>query len=407
MSLAASPVTRPQPVRSLPALPAIVAVSLALFWRRPDALANPQFWAEDGNVFFMQVNEGGIATLSVPYAGYFHLAARTTAWATSWLPVEYAPHAYAFASWLLLALLVAYICSDRLNLEPGERIVLALALVGTTTDNEVFFNLANWATLAAPWWILLATAREPERPTQTAFDIALLLIAGLSTPFAVGLWLLFALRLALRRTRHSAVLFGISLTVAVLQVWHMGTRIAEPSAGPLFTRIDGFAYRLVFVFFGEAIYRIHLASAERVLILGGFAATYALMAWWAWARGTKATLIFLLAHVVTVAVSFFVTRTWTETDFIGHRGRHQYLPAVTLVWAFACLRLRPAQWLPVGLAFAAFVFLNPGNKREVRYDLQWKMNVARCRSEPGPCRIPIHPITPPPPVWTVTIPKGS
>jgi hypothetical protein len=63
----------------------------------------------------------------------------------------------------------------------------------------------------------------------------------------------------------------------------------------------------------------------------------------------------------------------------------------------------PAQWIPVGVAFAAFVFLNPSSKLEVWPDLHWKENVARCRAQVGPCRIAINPITAPPQMWTVTI----
>jgi hypothetical protein len=381
----------------------IAAMSLILLWRRPDIATNPQFWAEDGTVFFMQAGEHGVASLALPYAGYFHFAARTTAWVGAWLPAEYVPHAYAFASWLLLALVVVYVFSDRLSLRVEERAVLGVALVGTTGSNEVFFNLANWATLTALWLILLSVAREPGNRKETTFDIALLVMAGLSTPFATGLWMLFATRFALRRTPHSAVLLVVSLAVAIMQLWHMGPRVAAIEATPLLERIAGLAYRLGFVFFGEAIYRFRLETTEQALILAAFGLVYALTAWRAWVTGTHASLVLLLAHGLVGAVSFYAMGTWGDAYFIAHTGRHQYLLAVTLVWAFACLRIAPAQWIPVAVAFAAFVFLNPANKRDVWPDLYWKENVARCRVQSEPCRIIINPLTPPPQAWTVTI----
>jgi hypothetical protein len=114
-------------LRRCPALLVLAAMSLVLLWRRPDIPTNPQFWAEDGSVFFTQAREQGVMSLALPYAGYYHLAARGTAWAAArFPPPEYAPSAYAFASWLLLALVVVYVFSDRLCLRVGERAVLGL-----------------------------------------------------------------------------------------------------------------------------------------------------------------------------------------------------------------------------------------------------------------------------------------
>lgn len=380
----------------------LAVMSLVLLWRRPDMAANPQFWAEDGLMFFTDARDYGVATLAWPYAGYFHLAARAGAWATAWLPAEYGPHAYAVASWLVLALVVAYVFSDRLSLRVSERVVLSLALVCTTSSNEVFFNLANWATLMAPWLILLSVSREPDGRMQAWFDIGMLVAAGLSTPYAICLWTLFALRFAHRRSRHDRVLLGVSLAVALVQLGGMGSRIASPQAGALLERVDVLGYRLGFVFFGDAMNGLYLGDTGRMLLLAGFGLVYALTAWRAWVTGAQATLFFLVAHALVMAVSFVVMRTWADADFIAHTGRHQYLPAVTLVWAFACLRMPPVQWLPVGLAFAAFVFLNPSNKLEVLPDLQWRAQVRQCRSQPGPCRIPINPITPRTD-WAVTL----
>lgn len=378
-------------------------MSLTLLWRRSDILTNPQFWAEDGQMFFTEARDHGIGTIGWPYSGYFHVAARASAWALSWVPVEYAPNAYALASWLVLALITVYIFSNRLRLRVGERVALGLALVGTTSSNEVFFNLANWATLMALWLILLPVSRGPANRAEAWFDLALLVAAGLSTPFAVCLWTLFAARFVLRRNRHDAILFAVSLAVAVVQAWNMSQRFADPPMGPLLDRVDVLGYRLGYVFFGDAMNELHLQDTGRMLLLAGFVVMYVVTGWRAWSTGAEATLIFLVAHALLTAVSFVVMRTWADVDFIAHTGRHHYLPAVMLVWAFACLRLEPWQWIPVGLAFAAFVFLNPSNKLEELPDLHWRENVQQCRSHGPRCQIAINPITPSPQGWTVTI----
>src|SRR5262245_24303691 len=54
-----------------------------LVMRRPDAVYNPQFWAEDATVFFKQAFETPAAsTLVRPLGGYFHLVPRVVALVT-------------------------------------------------------------------------------------------------------------------------------------------------------------------------------------------------------------------------------------------------------------------------------------------------------------------------------------
>src|SRR5262245_35341761 len=54
-----------------PPLWGTLAVSAAiLIWRRPDAFHTPQFWAEDGEIFFAQSRLFGSAALLEPSAGY-------------------------------------------------------------------------------------------------------------------------------------------------------------------------------------------------------------------------------------------------------------------------------------------------------------------------------------------------
>src|SRR5439155_14577916 len=48
--------------------------------RRPDAISNPQFWAEDGKFWYADAyNTGGIGLFLKPYYGYLHLVPWRTA----------------------------------------------------------------------------------------------------------------------------------------------------------------------------------------------------------------------------------------------------------------------------------------------------------------------------------------
>src|SRR5215472_2407952 len=77
-------------------------VFLLLVFRRPDALTNPQFWAEDGvQFFFSQITRGTWASLFRPYAGYLHLIPRLVAAGASPLPARVAPLLYNFSALLI------------------------------------------------------------------------------------------------------------------------------------------------------------------------------------------------------------------------------------------------------------------------------------------------------------------
>src|SRR5262245_42079804 len=74
----------------------IFLLMCALFvLRRPDALLNPQFWAEDGNVLFQnQLIHGGWSLAIQPYRGYFILDSRLAAAFATLFPIGWAPLIY-------------------------------------------------------------------------------------------------------------------------------------------------------------------------------------------------------------------------------------------------------------------------------------------------------------------------
>lgn len=226
----------------------VIGVTVVLYWRRPDAFYNPQLWAEDGSRFFSSAFSRESRSLFFPYAGYFHILARLIAWIGSWLPVRYVPQWYTFASWVFLVCILGYIFSARFTWHWSTKFLMGLALVVTTVDNEVFFNLSNWATLSSFFWLLLSVSNEPQFKRQRLFDILLMILTGLNSPFAICLWPLFLLRWGISRTSHNVSLFGTSLIVAILQVWNMSARINDGGVFPEITPVfaDAAIYRFGF-----------------------------------------------------------------------------------------------------------------------------------------------------------------
>jgi len=383
----------------------IAAVTAVLYWRRPDAFNNPQFWAEDGSEFFTDIFRLGARSLVLPMAGYFHIAARLVAWLGSFLPVRYAPHWYEFASWGLLVSIIVYIFSRRFSFGLGVKFLLAIALVATTVDNEVFFNLANWATLTSFFWMLLSISREPESKNQALFDVLILALAGLNTPFVICFWPLFLLRWLTRQTRHSLVLFLLCLAVTVIQIWNMPVRISAGSALPVWNKVyaDVLIYRFGFMFLGEQIYQLSLSDPLRIYGLAIISVFYAGLLWQAIRDKNWDALSILGGGILAGALSLYVARqnpgAWLHTG-----GRHFYIPTVTLVWGLLLSDLRPKyiRWALLGALWVAFLFLTPNNKNQVLPDLHWAGRTAACIGAQPVCKIPINPVWDPP-VWFATI----
>src|SRR6266849_1786619 len=78
---------------------ALLAIALLLLAaRKPEALFNPQFWAEDGSLFFHDALLHGFRPLFEPYNGYHNLVPRLLALVLAPVPVVHAPAAYAWAA---------------------------------------------------------------------------------------------------------------------------------------------------------------------------------------------------------------------------------------------------------------------------------------------------------------------
>jgi hypothetical protein len=52
---------------------------LILLLRRPEMVTHPEFWGEDGRIFFVQADTEGARALVTPYRGYHHFLLRVVA----------------------------------------------------------------------------------------------------------------------------------------------------------------------------------------------------------------------------------------------------------------------------------------------------------------------------------------
>jgi hypothetical protein len=194
-------------------------IFLLLFLRRPDALTNPQFFAEDGVVFFHDQLLFGIRqALWIPHGGYLLFIQRLTAWWASFFPPILAPAFYNATALALSALCCAafvlpvfraVVRDDLLRLAAACLLAIALdsaELIGTITQIQWFLQIAGILLLVRH----LIQDGQPPWTRQVGEGLLMLLLA-LSSPLLVlavplALWLLL---------RRKALLLSLALLAGV------------------------------------------------------------------------------------------------------------------------------------------------------------------------------------------------
>ncbi|MDD3179132.1 MAG: hypothetical protein PHQ04_02145 [Opitutaceae bacterium] len=193
-----------------------VAAMAALFLlRRPSAALHPQFYAEDGVVFWADNYHYGAAALTREYGGYLHLAPRLLAWVSGHFDPAWAPALYfTGALFSHLAVIVA-LFSPRLQLPAKWALGMALGLVPHT--GEVFTNITNIQWPLALGLLLLALAQDATTTGQRLADWLGAVLLGLTGPFSIFLLPVFAFRAVYRRTIDSWLLFILVAGAASVQ----------------------------------------------------------------------------------------------------------------------------------------------------------------------------------------------
>ena len=163
--------------------------ALAVISRRPDAITNPQFFAEDGAVWYADAYRLGLHSLPVPDAGYLQTFPRVVAALAALVPLMFAPFLMNVIGIVVQVLPVNILASSRyanwgslpLRLVMG---FLYLALPNSRELDVVITN-AQWhlAFLAC----ILVLAPPPATWKWRVLDVSVLLLSGLTGPFCVFL----------------------------------------------------------------------------------------------------------------------------------------------------------------------------------------------------------------------------
>lgn len=197
-----------------------LAAALAIFSRRPDAFLNPQFWAEDGGVWYSQAyNLGWLHALTLPEGGYFNTLPRLVASLALALPLAYAPLFMNSVGLCFQALPVVVLLSSRCaGWGPlWVRAFYAAVYLALPNSWEINVNITDAHFHLALVCFLIAIATPPPNLAWKVFDVTVLLLVGLTGPWEIVLCPLVLLWWWLRRYPWSLVVLTITAACAALQ----------------------------------------------------------------------------------------------------------------------------------------------------------------------------------------------
>jgi hypothetical protein len=206
---------------------------LIVFSRRPDALLNAQFFAEDGSIFYRDAYQLGLHSLLLTYGGYFHTLLRLTAVLARAFPFAWAPLILNLVGITIQVLPVNVFASSRFSyISPPIRLLAGLVYLGLPNSFEIHVTATNLQWHQALLACLLLLAEPAKTLGWRVFDAITLVLACLSSPMGILLLPVAALVWWNRGYSWSAASFGFLLpgtaiqTISVLLNWR-GRQVAH------------------------------------------------------------------------------------------------------------------------------------------------------------------------------------
>ena len=212
---------------SLDAL-SVLFVFMMLFFRARDVFDHPQFWAEDGSVFFQNAWTDGLVSIAYAYAGYLHIVPRVVALAVEPFGAVAAPGLYVTAAVLLMLWSSWTIARTTL---PYARL-LSVMLVLVPGCGDVLGTLTNAQWILQPALLALVISNGPKSAHVRANQCVFAAVAGLSGPFSILLMPLVLWKVVQSsKARHDARVCTIVILSALVQLTNVATHSSNVEPG--------------------------------------------------------------------------------------------------------------------------------------------------------------------------------
>jgi len=189
--------------------------------RRPDALLNPQFFAEDGAVWYLQAYSFGWAiSLLHTHSGYFQTLPRLVAALALLVPLRFAPLLMNLIGLTVQVLpvniMLSWRCRDWAPLPVRSWMAVAYIALPNSREVHVAITNAQWHLGLMACMVMLAAI--PKTVSGRLLDGTLLLLSGLTGPFALLLIPVAIVFWWVRRQRWTLALTGILVLTSGMQI---------------------------------------------------------------------------------------------------------------------------------------------------------------------------------------------
>jgi hypothetical protein len=319
-----------------------VLALFAIFSRLPGALLHPQFFAEDGWVWFQQAyNQHWWLTFGMPQAGYLLTFSRLIAAFTLWFPLQWAPLIMNLAGAVVQALPVTALLARRSTTwgPLPQRMLMAALYLAIPNAVEVHIVLTNAMWHLAVLMALLAFSLPPRTWRGRVVDNVVFAIGCLTGPFCILLLPSVMLYWWLRRQRWTLVAMGwmaLGTVIQVLFILHTVRALGSPlGATPL---------RLLRIIAGSLFLDSMLGSGGPSLpiafLLLAAIAGLAIIAW-ACLRAPLALRLYILFAVLVLMASLrdplLLPSTMPRWEILAHAPgiRYWFLPSLMFLWSAA------------------------------------------------------------------------
>lgn len=316
----------------------IFIMSILLFLRKPDSFLNPQFWAEDGFLFFKEAFYNPFSSIMNPYAGYLHLIPRLIASIGSMAPIKNIPFFYNFICFILYLIIGNYIFNERLNLKYKFLFIFSIILV--PVSSEIYLTLSHIQWFTSLFLILIFLQNKPTKGIHSFSDFIILFLCGLTGPFIIIFIPLYWLKAIKEKSSHNYWIFFVSLLLALVQFYHIyhSKFLPDPS---IINTTDNLIKLIGFRFFGALFFGKNLAYffPSYILMILSIALIPLLILL---SKFDKNKLYILLSFQYLIITITLATLFRFKNDIhlliaIGNGDRYFFIPYILIYWSmFIC-----------------------------------------------------------------------
>jgi len=154
--------------------------------RRPDAILNPQFYAEEGAFFYRDAYQLGLHSLLLTYGGYFHTVLRLVALFVQLFPFGWAPLVMNLAGITFQVLPLNIFLSSRFSvIGLPIRLLASFVYLGLPNSFEIHANITNVQWHLALLACLVLLAQPAITKEWQLFDGIALFLTSLSSPMGI------------------------------------------------------------------------------------------------------------------------------------------------------------------------------------------------------------------------------